>query len=177
MAATAELIIEVGFDKLRIQDVAERAGSGLGTIYRRWKTKEALIADAIRAFPETEYALSSDPAADLSAAVQEKALFYVDNPDLIPGLVAAVRADAGIAEAIRESYSDEPLRKLFARLLGPNHPQVDLLAELVPAVLLHRNLFHGRPIEPEAFAKEVLSITEGLSSGDSSSDAEDASVR
>ena len=35
LSATAELLLEVGFDRLRPQDVAERAGAGKGAIYRR----------------------------------------------------------------------------------------------------------------------------------------------
>jgi len=45
--AAKDLLGEVGYDRLRIQDVADRAGAGLATLYRRWPTKQALIADAI----------------------------------------------------------------------------------------------------------------------------------
>ena len=52
LEAAGDLLLEVGFDRLRIQDVAERAGSGTGAIYRRWPRKEALLAEAIRAMPD-----------------------------------------------------------------------------------------------------------------------------
>ena len=39
--ATQQLLDELGYDRLRIQDVADRAHAGLGTIYRRWPTKQS----------------------------------------------------------------------------------------------------------------------------------------
>jgi len=48
LIAAADLLLEVGFDRIRTQDIAERAGAGKGAIYRRWPTKEALLAEAIR---------------------------------------------------------------------------------------------------------------------------------
>jgi hypothetical protein len=47
LEAAKALLGEVGYDRLRIQDVANRAGAGLATLYRRWPTKQALVADAI----------------------------------------------------------------------------------------------------------------------------------
>ncbi|KZK93949.1 Bacterial regulatory protein, tetR family [Pseudovibrio sp. Ad46] len=164
LAATAELIIEHGFDKLRVQDVAEKAGSGLGTIYRRWETKEALVTDAIRAFPDPPLPSSDDAAADLASVIREKTEFYASKPDLLPGVISALREDKGIADAIRDRYDDKPLRQLFARLLGSDHPQLDLLAELVPAILLNRTVFHNRPVQSDNFADEILALVKALSS-------------
>src|SRR5690349_5398409 len=48
LAATIELVDESGYDRLRVQDVATRAGVGLATIYRRWPTKQALFVEALR---------------------------------------------------------------------------------------------------------------------------------
>ena len=31
-----------------VQDIAHRAGVGLATLYRRWPTKQALLAEALR---------------------------------------------------------------------------------------------------------------------------------
>jgi AcrR family transcriptional regulator len=39
--ATQQLLDELGYDRLRIQDVADRAHAGLATIYRRWPTKQS----------------------------------------------------------------------------------------------------------------------------------------
>ena len=46
LEAAAELLTEVGYDKMRVEDVAARAGVHKTTVYRRWPTKAALTADA-----------------------------------------------------------------------------------------------------------------------------------
>ena len=45
--AAIALTREVGFDALAMEAVAARAGVGKATVYRRWKTKEALLAEAV----------------------------------------------------------------------------------------------------------------------------------
>src|SRR3989440_12957982 len=69
--ATQQLLEELGYDRLRIQDVADRAHAGLATIYRRWPTKQALVIAALeheklrRTLPEAD-----DPREDVRAHVQ-----------------------------------------------------------------------------------------------------------
>ena len=48
LEATAELLNEVGYDDLSVEEVAVRAGVHKTTVYRRWPTKPGLIADAAR---------------------------------------------------------------------------------------------------------------------------------
>ena len=43
LGCVLDLLHEVGYDQLRMQDVADRAGAGLATIYRRWPTKQDLV--------------------------------------------------------------------------------------------------------------------------------------
>jgi AcrR family transcriptional regulator len=46
-AATITALIEHGLDGLAIEDIATRAGVNKTTIYRRWGTREDLLADAL----------------------------------------------------------------------------------------------------------------------------------
>ena len=48
-AATITALIEHGLDGLAIEDIAARAGVNKTTIYRRWGTREDLLADALAA--------------------------------------------------------------------------------------------------------------------------------
>jgi AcrR family transcriptional regulator len=48
LRAALELTAESGLRGLSMEAIAARAGVGKATIYRRWKTKEALFADALR---------------------------------------------------------------------------------------------------------------------------------
>jgi AcrR family transcriptional regulator len=45
--ATLALLVERGFHATTIAAIAVRAGVGRNTIYRRWSSKEELIADAL----------------------------------------------------------------------------------------------------------------------------------
>ena len=42
-----DLFLEVGFDAMSIESVAERAGVGKTTIYRRWQSKEDLVVATV----------------------------------------------------------------------------------------------------------------------------------
>jgi AcrR family transcriptional regulator len=48
LAAALELAVEGGLARMTMEKVAARAGAGKATIYRRWDTKQALMADALR---------------------------------------------------------------------------------------------------------------------------------
>ena len=49
--ATHDCIKEKGWADLTMGDIAKEAGCGLATIYRRWPTKEELVADSMRNQP------------------------------------------------------------------------------------------------------------------------------
>src|SRR4051794_7036973 len=47
LLATRELLAERGFDGMTMDAVADRAGAGKATVYRRWPSKVQLTIDAI----------------------------------------------------------------------------------------------------------------------------------
>src|SRR5881275_1163277 len=67
LEATTRLLEELGYDRLRIQDVADRAHVGLATIYRRWPTKQALVIAAMQHRAPFMAPENDDPLADLRA--------------------------------------------------------------------------------------------------------------
>jgi len=162
LQAALTLLFEVGFDKFRVQDVADRAGSGTGAIYRRWPKKEILIAEAIKIMPVTKIELTDDPVEDLRALVKNKCLSAFEKPDLVPGLISAMRADKGIEDAVKEGYSLEHFRAAIARIIGDKHPQLDLLTDLTPAITLHRASFTPEEISPEVMTDEIISLITSL---------------
>lgn len=50
--ATLDLIAEVGYQSMSIEAIAARAGVGRATIYRRYTSKEELVADALGSIQE-----------------------------------------------------------------------------------------------------------------------------
>jgi len=97
--AALALFIERGFDNISIDDICERAGVARTTLYRRWSSKAALIAEAIaseRGTPELDgdaQAGSPEPLFDslaraLTAPGMRKIMARligasVDHPELI----------------------------------------------------------------------------------------------
>jgi AcrR family transcriptional regulator len=52
LAATVERFIADGYRAMSIEQIAASAGVGKATIYRRWPSKEALVADAVGGLSE-----------------------------------------------------------------------------------------------------------------------------
>ena len=160
LEAAGELLMEQGVDAFTVQDVAKRAGSGTGAIYRRWSTKEALIAEAIRAMPEADLPETDDAYEDLRSAIQLKLCAALDQPDLLPGMIAAMRCDEGIASAVDDVYTMDPLRATIARLVGDDHALLDVLTELAPALALYRATFGRNRDSDSALEDDVLAIVD-----------------
>jgi AcrR family transcriptional regulator len=73
--ATLDQLIEVGYAKLTMERVAERAGTGKATLYRRWNSRMELVLDAV-AHHLPEAALLPDTGSlrgDLLALLRQQA--------------------------------------------------------------------------------------------------------
>lgn len=71
LEATLDLFLEDGFDAMSIESVAERAGVGKSTIYRRWQSKEELVIATIdNLYEGVEVPDTGDVRADLARVVK-----------------------------------------------------------------------------------------------------------
>ena len=159
LEAAQAVLLDHGFDRFRIQDVATRAGCGTGAIYRRWASKEDLVADAIRTMPDPTVEATDDAVADLRALIAAKLADVCREPDLMSGLVAAMRAHPVIDAAVRSRYTVPVFTDAIGRIVGPDHPHVMLLAELAPALVFHRAIFTPDSLDPDVVADEVIALT------------------
>jgi AcrR family transcriptional regulator len=161
LGATVKLLGERGFDRFTVQDIADRAGVGLGTIYRRWPTKLDVVMAAVRLLDEEgpAPALTGDVEADLAAALSAT----VRNLSgcvgaVVPGLVSAMRDDPDLARLLRETALNSKI-KMFREILAPEFAdpvERDLRAELAVALPLYRFLFADElPSDREIRAKVV----------------------
>jgi AcrR family transcriptional regulator len=79
LSAAFDLIAKAGVGRLSMEVLAERAGVGKATIYRRWPSKAALIEAAVDAFARQEVPnpdtgdIRSDLVALLAAIIREYA--------------------------------------------------------------------------------------------------------
>jgi AcrR family transcriptional regulator len=97
LAATRELICEVGYDRLTVEAVALRAHAGKATLYRRWPSKAALVLDAMRERHDDVAALpdTGELRSDLIEALSLLATRLAETDcALVGGLMTAMRTDA-----------------------------------------------------------------------------------
>jgi AcrR family transcriptional regulator len=110
LAATADLLQEVGYTRLSIAAVAARAGTHKPAVYRRWPTKAQLVHEA--AFPDEGQRVipdTGDLRADLTSIVRG-AIELFSRPVVraaVPGLLAEFAADPDLHVQLLERLSDQ----------------------------------------------------------------------
>jgi AcrR family transcriptional regulator len=108
LQATGDLLAESGLAGIDLTEVAARAGVGKTTVYRRWGSAPALVADLL-----TEMAAESLPRADTgslaadlhaNAALVRKTLSDRRQGPLFKAIIAAATCDPRTAEALAHFY-------------------------------------------------------------------------
>ncbi|MEV5889114.1 TetR/AcrR family transcriptional regulator [Nonomuraea fuscirosea] len=104
LTAALELFVERGVEGTSMEQVAKRAGVGKLTLYRRWSSKEDLLAQAIEQGVRAEV---TPPAADVHALAPR---------DIVERVLPAAA----------ETAADPGFRALVARILGSavSHPEL-----------------------------------------------------
>lgn len=147
LRVTRELLHERGYEALGMREVAERAGIGLGALYRRWPGKRDLVVSALR---ESTDALEVPPTADAEADVVRGLVLLAQS---LSGGARALLAhlltepESELSRAIREAKI-EPFaaahRQRLERLLGPV-PGLDDLVAVAPALVVMHTMVTGHP--------------------------------
>src|SRR4051794_17411119 len=166
LAATNELLDEIGYDHLRVQDVADRAHVGLATIYRRWSTKQELVIAAMsRAKADVVTPETDDPRADLEGFCREMTNdIFGPKSCFVVGFVPSLRSDPELGRVFRESLLTEirdRIRRLIARVVGDDDPDLDLRVDLAPAFLIFRPLIDDRPADPDELGRRLCALVLG----------------
>jgi AcrR family transcriptional regulator len=156
LTAALELVAEAGISGLSMDQVAQRAGVGKATIYRRWASKEALILDALRvATSPIPVPDEGDLRADLIAyadAIVER-LESSSSSDVLPHLIAASCYD----EQLRASLDDytrsrqATIRRILKRGIErgelPSDTDVNLLVDVTLGPFFYRRLLSGVTVD------------------------------
>ncbi|MEO3871006.1 TetR/AcrR family transcriptional regulator [Nonomuraea sp. B12E4] len=124
LSAALALFVERGVEGTSIEQVAKRAGVGKLTVYRRWSTKEDLIAQAIEQWVSAEVTPSAAdvyalPPQDLVEHVLPAAAEMTASPDF-RALVARIMGSAVSHPALMAVYWKHyilPRRELAAAML------------------------------------------------------------
>ena len=166
LAATRAVLVELGWSKLTLGDVATRAGVAKTTLYRRWAGKNELVVDAVaELFDELELPDRGSLAADIEGVVLQFAAI-LSRPEAKTALMAVVAEstrDEPLRERIRTSIVDRQKCLVLegrarAQLRGELPPEpdpesaariVDLIFDMVAGAVVHRTLVSAEPADEE----------------------------
>ncbi|MER6680809.1 TetR/AcrR family transcriptional regulator [Streptomyces olivaceoviridis] len=181
LAATREALVELGWSKLTLGDVATRAGVAKTTLYRRWAGKNELVVDAVaELFDELELPDRGSLAADIEGVVLQFAAILA-RPEAKSGLMAVVAEatrDDALRERVRASIVDRQMRLVLegrarAQCRGELPPEpdpgesartVDLIFDVVAGAVVHRTLVSGKPADEDWVRSFTRLLLSGLAS-------------
>lgn len=168
-AALAQLI-QGGYATLRIDDVAAEAGVAKTTLYRRWTSKEALVADAVgRLFTDRVQPVDlGDLRSDLLALLRESYTLLFEGPGrVLEDLVresGASRELSNVVKAttqVRRRYFHQAMNRGVAR--GELDPSADhdLLIDLLAGPLWTHCLVTDDPLAEGDLERIVDIVLDG----------------
>ena len=162
--ASLRLLATIGYDRLTVDAVAQEAGAGKATIYRRWAGKAELVVDALTcakfplAVPDTG-SLRGDLLALASISTAREGAM---DAQVLIGLASALPRDAELRKVFRQGMIAPHVAMVtavFARAVerGEIAPvvNIELVISIFPALVVHRLLLLGIAPSP-SFAEEVI---------------------
>jgi len=166
LKAAGEIVLESGgLADMTIEGVAERAGVGKASIYRRWPTKGALAFDAV-----VDGILATQPTPDtgsLEGDLAQVAENWIGLAHVRRGgravahFIAEVQSDPDLAVTWRERFVDRIrtarrpiIERAIARGEIPSGSDAELIMDLLFGPLYHRYLNRHLPLD-QSFARGV----------------------
>ena len=164
--ATLELLAARGFQETTVDGIAERAGVGKNTIYRRWGTKEELFADALHELTaDLDLHEGEDAFSLLLDWIRDFARVFADPlfGRILPGVLGEVQRNPEFARVYAERVVHprrNALLALLTRAIEDGELRRDAdpeqIADLLAGAPFVRLLPLGMPPLTERYAEELL---------------------
>lgn len=170
LEATLRLLSEVGFSALTVEGVAQRAGVGKATIYRRWPSKLPLVVEAFSQLPAFEDADTGSLEGDLRAILQQYLANFLTTPlaAVYPSLAAERVHNPQLGALLdpllqaRRRPLESALRRAQARgELAPG-ANLELAADLIVGPIAVHLFFRGARLHPSQAAPLVRLALRGI---------------
>jgi AcrR family transcriptional regulator len=175
--ATLSVLAELGYAGLSIERIAERSEVNRATIYRRWQTKEAVLAAAIDDMMADVFPIPASGSVDtVLRSFGRRLVDFLTNDSLrVAGVVRALFSDAAreplIAELKRNFFASryqEAASMVDAAIKRgelPTDVDVRELVGLVAAPIYYRKLVTEEPLDyavaDEAAATALIAVRAG----------------
>jgi AcrR family transcriptional regulator len=167
LAATVELLAQVGYGRLTTAAVAKRAGVSTATLYRHWESKDALVTDAVSSLV-TEIRIPDHGAVrrDLLSLMRDVVRVYTTSvaAPALRGVTTEMANNADLRKTIRERFLDArraALRAVLERGVARRELieaiDYELALDLLGGPLFYRFLITGGPID-EPLAEGVVDV-------------------
>ncbi|MEW2165606.1 TetR/AcrR family transcriptional regulator [Streptomyces sp. NPDC007084] len=105
LATALELVGEGGFDRLTVNEIATKARASKETIYSRWRSKDEIVAEALRRQSEGDVPEIPDTGSlrgDLRQTLDAQAAALDGKGEVsLLSLIGAVRDHPGLRDAVR----------------------------------------------------------------------------
>jgi len=171
LAAALARLERDGYEHLRVDDVAADAGVAKTTLYRRWESKEALVAEVMRRLyldrvPAVDH---GDLRADLVALVGETYRLLFEGPgQVVEDLVRSSGASRELADVVRATTQarrrafHQAMNRAVAR--GELDPAADhdLVIDLLVGPLWTRLLVSDLTMSPDDVETIVDAVLDGV---------------
>ncbi|MCX4819459.1 TetR/AcrR family transcriptional regulator [Streptomyces sp. NBC_01142] len=181
LEATRAALIEQGWSKLTMGDVATRAGVAKTTLYRRWTNKNEMVVDAVAVlFDELELPDRGSLMADVEGVVLQFASL-LGRPETRTALMAVVAEstrDDALRVRIRSAIVERQKRLVvegreraqargelpYEEDPGAAARNTDLIFDVVAGAVVHRALVSAEPVDEEWARRFTLLLVSGLAS-------------
>ncbi|MBZ4020616.1 TetR family transcriptional regulator [Streptomyces purpurogeneiscleroticus] len=181
--ATRAALVELGWGKLTMGDVAARAKVAKTTLYRRWAGKNELVLDAVAVlFDELELPDRGSLKDDIEGVVLQFAALLArpETKTALMAVVAESTTDDALRARIREAVVERQKRLVVqgrqrAQQRGELPPDgggpeaaaaaarsVDLIFDVIAGAVVHRALVSGEPVDAAWAARFTTLLLAGL---------------
>jgi AcrR family transcriptional regulator len=154
LKAFRDLLIEVGFARLRLEHVAARARVSKATIYRRWHSKEELAIELLHELAAPSLAIpdSGDTRAELVTVTQSciGRLIESDFGPVVRAMLCEIAASPTVGDRFRTVVVEarrEEVRRVIERGIArgdlPASTDLDIATELLIGPIYFRLVFGG----------------------------------
>lgn len=165
LAATRAALVELGWSRLAMSDIAARAKVAKTTLYRRWPGKNELVVDAVAALLDEQLALpdSGTLAGDIEGVVRRFAelLELPETKTALMAVIAESTRDEALRSRIKSAIVDRQKELVLhgrarAQARGELPAEADaesaarnadLIFDVIAGTVVHRALVSNEPVD------------------------------